>query len=572
MQRRYRRIPGANPHSAKPVELLQHLLPSQTDVSLNSWSIDPANQQLVVNLCSTQTVACCPLCHRSTDRIHSHYERTLRDLPLVQFTLTILLQVCKFFCLNERCPRRIFTERLPEVVAPWARRTTRYTAQLEAMGLALGGSAAARLSHQLGYGYSRNTILRAISKLPLPVMATPKILGVDDFAFRTGHHYGTILVDLETNQPIALLPDRAAGTLAAWLKEHPGVKILSRDRSKAYRRGMSDGAPDAIQVADRFHLLQNLEEALEKVFKGQTQSLEQVEQQQIQAQQPTEAPTPEAAPDRYRTQREVNRAIRLEKWEQTHALRKQGYAIKDIAHHLGIGERTVYTYLAASTFPEWQYPVGRRRNPSCLDPYKAYLSEQWQQGRQQTKQLFGEIQQQGYPGSYMTVARYTRQLRCSLPSIKPSRESLNDLPGRGPAPSPATPVSEPLSAKRAAWLLLTRPENLTPEEKTLLEKLGQQPKLSGAIALAQGFIKLVRERLPGEFDDWLETAVSSSIKALRSFAKGLQEDYDAVKAALTLEVSNGPVEGQNNRLKMLKRQMFGRAGLELLAKRLILIS
>ena len=316
------------------MEFLQHLLPSQTNVSLTSWTIEPAKQQLVINLSSTQTVARCPVCQTPSHRIHSGYERTLRDLPLVQFSLIILLQVCKFFCFNDSCARRIFTERLPQIVAPWARRTTRYTAQLEAMGLALGGLPASRLSHQLGYGYSRNTILRAISKLPLPVTTTPKILGVDDFAFRKGHQYGTILVNLETHQPIALLPDRTAGTLAVWLKEHPGVKILSRDRSKAYRRGMSDGAPDAIQVADRFHLLQNLEETLEKVFKGHLQSLKQAEQaenQQTQEQQPTEPAAPEVPPDRYRAQREANRAIRLEKWEQTHALRKQGYAIKDIA-------------------------------------------------------------------------------------------------------------------------------------------------------------------------------------------------------------------------------------------------
>ncbi|MEM8717605.1 MAG: ISL3 family transposase, partial [Cyanobacteria bacterium P01_G01_bin.4] len=460
------------------MEFLQHLLPSQVNVSLTSWSIDCAKQQLVINLSSTQTVACCPVCQTPSHRIHSGYERTLRDLPLVQFSLLILLQVCKFFCFYDSCARRIFTERLPQIVAPWARRTTRYTAQLEAMGLALGGVAAARLSFQLGYGYSRNTILRAISKLSLPVTTTPEILGVDDFAFGKGHQYGTILVDLGTHQPIALLPDRTAGTLASWLKEHPGVKILSRDRSKAYRRGMSDGAPDAIQVADRFHLLQNLEEALEKVFQGQIQQLKQVEQQQIQAKQASEPLTPKAPPDRERAQREAKRAIRLERWEQTHALRKQGYAIKDIAHHLGIGKRTVYTYLAASTFPEWQYPGKRRKRPSCLDPYKAYLSEQWQQGRQHTKELFNEIQQQGYPGSYMTVTVYTRQLRRSLPSSKPSRESLNDFPGRGPAPSVGTPVSKPLRARRAAWLVLTRPENLTPEEKSLLETLGQPNMLT----------------------------------------------------------------------------------------------
>jgi transposase len=202
----------------------------------------------------------------------------LKDLSVAQFHLKIILSVCKFFCLNASCHRQIFTERLAEVVAPWARRTTRLTQHLIAMGLALGGSAAARLSQQMGYWYSRNSFLRVIASLPFPVLPTPKILGVDDFAFRKGHLYGTILVDLERNQPIALLPDRTAETLEEWLKGHPGVEILSRDRSKTYQSGMDKGAPDAIQVADRFHLLQNLEETLERFFKGHAQTLQQVEQ------------------------------------------------------------------------------------------------------------------------------------------------------------------------------------------------------------------------------------------------------------------------------------------------------
>lgn len=207
-----------------------------------------------------------------------------------------------------------------------------------------------------------------------------------------------------------------------------------------------------------------------------------------------------------------------------------------------------------------------------MEAYKPYIQDQWSRGQHQSKALLHQIQQQGYQGSYSTLARYTHQLRQLPASGLPSPDSLNDLPGRGPAPPRSTAPQKPLSARRAAWLILQRTETRTTEEDTLIEQLAQQPELSGTITLDPRFIDLVRQRLPSQLDDWLQAAKTSSIKAFQSFAKGLEEDYDAVKAGMTLEVSNGPVEGQNNRLKMLKRQMFGRANLELLEKRFILTS
>jgi len=226
-----------------------------------------------------------------------------------------------------------------------------------------------------------------------------------------------------------------------------------------------------------------------------------------------------------------------------------------------------YTYLAADTFQE--YKSHPRRGWSGLNPYKAYLLEQWNKGRQNSKQLLAEIQQQGFKGSYTMVVRYTHKLRQSLPP-QPARDSLNELPGRGPAPEAQELIQKPLTVQRAAWLVMRKVENLTEEDETTLEQLSIQPVVSKAIDLAQSFLFIVRKRLPQNLDTWLQRAKNSALKPFQSFAKGLLDDYEAVKAALTLEVSNGQVEGQNNRLKMVKRQMYGRAGLDLLNKRLVL--
>ncbi len=244
--------------------------------------MDTETGHLTFSVTSTQITAQCPLCGSFTQRVHSRYERTLADLPCVHFSLTLLVTVSKFFCPNTECHRRIFTERLPAVAAPWARKTARLVEHLQAIGLALGGAAGARLGLQLGYWSCGSTLLNHLQSLPLPPFDVPKVLGVDDFAFRKGHHYGTILVDLETHQPIALLADRKAETLATWLEAHPGIEVLSRDRSKTYRNAMNEGAPDALQVADRFHLVKNLSDALEQAFGSYRRELKAAEQSQHQ--------------------------------------------------------------------------------------------------------------------------------------------------------------------------------------------------------------------------------------------------------------------------------------------------
>jgi len=566
------------------MEILKQLLPDSIHLQLDNWHLDATETQITLIVSSKQIIVPCPVCAFPTHRIHSHYERCLADLSWAEYRVCWQLQVRKYFCLNQQCKRRIFTERLPSIVAPWARRTQRLAAQLSAIGLAVGGAPGNKLSRRLGLMVSRNTLLKLVCTLPLPPVVTPRILGIDDFAFRKRQTYGTVLIDLERRKPITLLANREAETLAAWLKEHPGVEVVSRDRSKAYAKGITQGAPSAIQVADRFHLLQNLSETLQQVFGTHDKALKEVETQVFgsHAQAPKEVETaqnlsliaeanacpvvprfPQNTSLKRKVQSAKARVRRRDIHEQVWSLRSQGWSGQEIAQELGVSKTTVFNYLRSSTFTE-----RRERSDqglSLLNPYQGYLLSRWNSGYYNTQGLFEEIRQAGYIGSYATVSRFTRYLK-SLLGAEPENRSRKDA-----FPKLSSKSRRALTPGRATALVLRRPELREPDDDELLTRLQiAHSELGAAIELAQQFASLVRQRLPKQLDTWLDKAKNSSVSLLRHFALGLESDYKAVKAGITLSTSNGPVEGQINRLKMIKRQMFGRAGLDLLTRRFLL--
>ena len=534
---------------------------------LEACVLDDTTSQISLAVRSTQASAPCPLCTTPAYRIHSHYARTLADLPWAHYRVRLQLRVRKWFCRNRHCRRRIFTERLPTVAAPWARRTVRLAQRLVALGVALGGTAGVRLGHAWGLRVSRNPLLRLLRRQPEPDLPTPRVLGVDDWALRKGQTYGTILVDLERRQPIALLPDREGDTFAQWLQAHPGVEVITRDRSKAYADGARHGAPSATQVADRFHVFQNLAETLTQLFNRHSDVFQVVNE--AISRTPHRRPdgtvvvpvSPSAPPRHAQVQAAHSRSRRRARHDQIWALRRQGWTGQAIAQQLRIGKTTVFRYLRSPTFAERTY---KRRGHSVLNPYKALLLQHWNQGCHDARQVFRRLQQQGYRGSYATVVRYAQRLR-QAQGLAPRQ-----APPEHPLPIVAEPQHGHLTPRGTAWLVLRRPETRAPEEEQQLVQLtAQQAELAEAVTLARDFVDLVRTRQPDRLDGWLARATSSAVEALQRFAHGLRDDYAAVKAGVTLPWSNGPVEGHINRLKMLKRHMFGRAHLDLLSRRFV---
>jgi transposase len=421
--------------------------------------------------------------------------------------------------------------------------------------------------------------LRLIRRAPYPALSPPQILSVDEFALRKRHTYGTLVLDLGRRRPLALLPDREAATVAQWLESHPGVEVVVRDRAEAYAEAARLGAPTACQVADRFHLLQNLADVLTQVFMAHAPQLARINPPRIAAPTPVHDPTcpvvapqpasvPLAPPQSSTAAARLARQRRTQRWayyQQVWTRHRQGWTLDAIADQVGLSRRTVQRYLQSPTFPERQPRHGR--DHSLLDPYKAALLAGWNSGCRNGRHLFRLIRHQGFQGQYGIVALYVRRMRQAQGLAPRQRRSDQPLPVVTEA------LRRPLAPRRATGLVLRPAGRLTEQDHQQLAQLtAQAPELAEAVVLAQDFASLVRQRQPTQLDPWLTRAAASALPPSRRFARGLRADLAAVQAAVTLPWSQGPIEGHINRLKMLKRQMFGRARLDLLARRFLLVA
>ena len=368
--------------------------------SLTFEQLTATEEGIIVLVSLTTKTGCCPDCRTCSSRVHSHYQRTLKDLPSSGLPVHLRLHVRRFFCDNPSCWRKTFAEAVPDVAARYARKTVRLTDLLKHLGFALGGEQGSRIADVLQVACSADTFLRLIRRTKLSTHATPTHLGVDDWAFCRNVSYGTILVDLQDHQVVDLLADRSASSLESWLKSHPGVELISRDRSGDYATGASRGAPQAVQVADRFHLQKNLSETLERIFHRHREALQQI---RVAGAASSSVPiaTPIPRPER-QGQREQARSKRMQRYEAVRQLYLQGISLSEIARRFHMGRMTVQKFAYADTYPE---TAASRVKAGMLHPYEAYLRERWQQGSRNGAQLYREVVTMGYPGKRKQVAR-----------------------------------------------------------------------------------------------------------------------------------------------------------------------
>jgi transposase len=527
------------------LDLLHLLFPHLTSVHVES--VTRIENGLLIYARTRNAGAACGSCGVPGHRVHSRYRRRLHDVTCGDLPVTIELQTRRFFCSNPACSVMTFTEQAPDLAHPYARQTPALRRLLENIALALAGRAGARFAAKLGITVSRSLLIRLIRALPDPEIGQVRVLGVDDFAKRKGHSYATLLIDLETGDPIDVLEDRLADTLADWLREHPGVEIICRDRAGAYAEGAGSGAPEATQVADRWHLWKNLCDAVEatvRAHRGDLRAPDPESPHHVPG-EPTADPPPAAA-----TLPESHTAARTrERHAAIHDLLAQGKTHTEICKILGLSDKTVRKFRRAAT-PDQAF-AGSRQSNKQVERFASYLYERWNQGVHDATRLHAEINAQGYCGSSRSVRRYLQPLRAGL------------TPPQLPAPPP--------KVREVTRWLTSHPDHLSEEDAANLAQVKtRSPALERLSAHVTAFAEMLMGRHGDRLEAWLAAADTDNLPHLQSFVRGIHRDHAAVLAGLTLPHNSGPVEGNVCRVKALKRQMFGRANIDLLRKRILL--
>jgi transposase len=480
--------------------------------------------------------AACPRCGTWSAQVHDWYTRRLADAGIGGRRVLAWLRVRVLRCGSTGCPAGTFAEQIEGLTSRYARRTPLAARMLAAIASVLAGRPGSRLAAVLAVEAGRDTLIRVLMALPEPPAALIRVLGVDDFSLRRGRSYATVLVDLEAGVPVDVLPDREAATLEAWLRAHPGVEVICRDRAGAYDRAARAGAPDAIQVADRWHIWHNLGEHARTTVARHKDCLRGPAGDGPDPQDREKAGTPA----------DLEAVIRG-RHQAVHQLRAAGKSQAQAAAELGLSPQTAGRYWRAAS----PAALLAARSASALDPYKPYLRARRDQGATKIAPLFREITQLGYTGSYTTVYAWLGQLNLAAPARKPAPPKPGQVTG---------------------WILAD-PARLDPAGATALAGIRARcPQLDALARHITEFATILTGQHGSRLDTWIAAVDADDQPDLHRFTAGIRQDYHAVRNGLTLPWNSGPVEGLNTRTKLLERQMYGRASFPLLRKRILLTS
>ncbi|MGH3914186.1 MAG: ISL3 family transposase [Pseudonocardiaceae bacterium] len=505
----------------------------------------------------------CAGCGQNSARVHSRYERRVADAALAGRRVVICLRVRRFVCRTQDCRVKTFVEQVEGLTERYGRPTVLLREMVIVIGVALAGRAGSRLAAGLGLSAGRNVLLCLVGGLLDPEVGVVVVLGVDDFALRRNRRYGTVLIDMDTPRPVDVLADRKADTFADWWGEHPGTEVICRDRAGAYAEAAERGAPRAVQVADRWHLWHSLGEQVEKTVAAHHGCLRERESQQ---QTPPETPASASAAaadvaetvDLVAVAEAVHATGRANsglvarstaRFEQVQALKAQGKGIKPSMRELGLAQETVRKFSRAASVEEVT-ATSRAGRPSVPDEFKPSLHERFNAEITNLSAFFQEIGEQGYRGSRGTVADYLAPLRAV---------------GAAPAPKPAAP-----KVRHVASWMLHHPEDLDEDQHLQLTQVRTAcSHLDATANHVTEFAKILTNQGGERLNEWMNTVEADELPPLHRFVHGLRHDYDAVLNGLTLPHNSGAVKSNINHIKMIKRQMYGRANFDLLRKRIL---
>ena len=526
---------------------LQSLLPADGGVRITALTVEPT--AVVVALATSADTAACPHCGTASAAVHARYHRTLADRPCLGLPVAFAVTARKFVCRRRDCPRRVFCERLPELTDAHARTTGELADSHRQIGLALGGEAGARLAVTLAVPTSPDTLLRRVKDAPDEPTPPPRYVGLDDWAIRKGHTCGTLLIDLERGTVIDLLPGRDGDALKGWLAAHPQVEVITRDRWPAYIQAATTAAPQAKQVADRFHLLMNVREAVEKVLSRVTADVRTANTavntladhplgNAPAETPPAPAPSPDAKPPTpTEERRRAKRQGRAERFRRVKELTTEGVSVREIARRPRLGCGAVLRYQRLETCPDWR---PGRTGATSVDGFAEFIGEWVAAGNRDTAELYRVLKGKGFAGRYDAARRYVNRLIGST-----GRRGKRD-PNATPMPAERTPPSARKLSFRVA-----NPKADSHSARVLAGLRARNPAVHGALELAEELMAMIRKAVTTPLLDWVAKAAASGDRDLANLAKSLGADAAAIQAALTTDWSNGPVEGQVNRLNIV---------------------